>query len=109
MDMRQLFQMGQQMQEKMTEAQAELEAMEVAGNAGGGMIRVTVDGRGDVKQLSVDPTVVSPDDVEMLEDLLLAALRDAQKKAREAQESKMKSVAGGLTGGLPLPFKLPGF
>jgi nucleoid-associated protein EbfC len=109
MDMRQLFQMGQQMQQKMTEAQAELEAMEVAGNAGGGMVRVTVDGRGDVKQLSVDPAVVNADDVEMLEDLLLAALRDAQKRAREAQEAKMKSVAGGLTGGLPLPFKIPGF
>lgn len=109
MDMRQLFQMGQQMQQKMTEAQAELEGMEVSGNAGGGMVRVTVDGRGEVKQLTIDSSVVDPQDVEMLEDLLLAALRDAQKKAREAQETTMKSVAGGLTGGLPLPFKLPGF
>jgi DNA-binding YbaB/EbfC family protein len=109
MDMRQLFQMGQQMQQKMTEAQSQLEAMEIPGSSGGGMVRVTVDGRGEVKQLSLDPNAVTPDDVEMLEDLVLAALRDAQKKAREAQESTMKSVAGGLTGGLPLPFKIPGF
>jgi nucleoid-associated protein EbfC len=109
MDMRQLLQMGQQMQGKMNEVQAALEEMEVAAAAGGGMVNATVDGKGRLKGLSIDASVVDATDVEMLEDLVLAAVREAQKKASEAQEAEMKKVAGGLTGGLPLPFKLPGF
>ncbi len=109
MDMRSLLQMGQQMQAKMNEVQSSLEAMEVSAAAGGGMVTATVDGKGTVRGLSIDASVVDASDVEMLEDLVLAALREAQKKAREVQEAEMKKVAGGLTGGLPLPFKLPGF
>ncbi len=109
MDMRQLLQMGQQMQSRMSEVQAALEEMEVPAAAGGGMVTATVDGKGRVRGLSIDPSVVDASDVEMLEDLVLAAIREAQKKATELQEAEMKKVAGGLTGGLPLPFKLPGF
>jgi nucleoid-associated protein EbfC len=109
MDMRQLLQMGQQMQGKMNEVQAALEEMEVTASSGGGMVTATVDGKGKVRALTLDRSVVDPSDVEMLEDLVLAAVREAQKKAAEAQEAEMKKVAGGLTGGLPLPFKLPGF
>jgi nucleoid-associated protein EbfC len=109
MDMRSLLQMGQQMQAKMNEVQSSLEALEVSAASGGGMVSATVDGKGNVRGLSIDASVVDASDVEMLEDLVLAALREAQKKAREVQEAEMKKVAGGLTGGLPLPFKLPGF
>jgi len=109
MDMRQLLQMGQQMQAKMSEVQEALDRMRHSASSGGGMVTVTVDGKGQVLELSLDPAVMDPPDVELLEDLLLAALREAQKKGREAQEAEMKKVAGGLTGGLPLPFKLPGF
>jgi nucleoid-associated protein EbfC len=109
MDMRQLMQMGQQMQSRMSEVQAALEEMEVSATAGGGMVTANVDGKGRVRSVSIDPSVVDASDVEMLEDLVLAALREAQKKASELQEAEMTKVAGGLTGGLPLPFKLPGF
>jgi len=102
--MQQLLQMGQQMQSRMTEIQESLDRQEVSGSAGGGMVRVTVDGKGQVKSLSIDPSVVDSTDVEMLEDLVLAALSEAQKKARDAYESEMKKLAGGL----PFPMKLPG-
>lgn len=109
MDMKQLFQMGQQMQSRMNEVQESLERMEVEASAGGGMVTATVDGKGQVRSLRIDPSVVQAEDVEMLEDLVTAAMREAQKKARVAQEAEMKQVAGSLTGGLPLPFKIPGF
>ncbi|TVP50602.1 MAG: YbaB/EbfC family nucleoid-associated protein [Gemmatimonadales bacterium] len=109
MDMRQLLQMGQQMQAKMSEVQESLERMEVSATAGGGMVTAMVDGKGQLKGITIDSSVVDPADVEMLEDLVMAAVGEAQKKARDAQETEMKSAAGGLTGGLPLPFKLPGF
>jgi nucleoid-associated protein EbfC len=92
------------MQSRMTEIQEGLDRQEVGGSAGGGMVRVTVDGKGQVKSLSIDASVVDPSDVEMLEDLVLAALSEAQKKARDAYESEMKKLAGGL----PFPMKLPG-
>ena len=101
--------MGQQMQSRMSEVQEALEAMRHSANSGGGLVKVTVDGKGQVHELSLDPAILDPPDVELLEDLILAALREAQRKGREAQEAEMKKVAGGLTGGLPLPFKLPGF
>jgi len=109
MDMRGLLQMGQQMQAKMNEVQETLERMEVTAGAGGGMVTAMVDGKGQLKRITIDPSVVDGADVEMLEDLVLAAVGEAQKKAREAQDAEMKQAAGGLTGGLPLPFKIPGF
>lgn len=109
MDFRQLLQMGQQMQAKMAEMQETLERQEISASAGGGMVTARVDGRGGVRAILLDPTVVDPAEVELLEDLILAALSEAQKKAREVQEEEMKKAAGGLTGGLPLPFKIPGF
>ncbi len=104
MDMKQLLQMGQQMQARMGEMQQELESRELKASAGGGMVSATVDGKGEVKGITIDPAVVDPEDVEMLEDLVLAAISEAQKKARSAYESEMKKASGGL----PLPFKLPG-
>jgi nucleoid-associated protein EbfC len=104
MNMQQLLQMGQQMQARMTEIQENLDHQEVRASAGGGMVTVTVDGKGQVKGISIDPAVVDPNDVEMLEDLVLAAVTESQKKARESYEAELRKV----TGGLPFPLKLPG-
>jgi nucleoid-associated protein EbfC len=105
MNLQQLMKMGQQMQSQMSEIQEALDRQEVSASAGGGMVSVTVDGKGQVKGVRIDPAVVDPEDVEMLEDLVLAAISEAQNKAREVYEEEMKKVAGGL----PLPMKLPGF
>lgn len=108
-DFLKMMQQAQQMTGKLQEVQEELGRLTVTGAAGGGLVKVEVDGRGTVKRVSIDPTVVNPADVEMLEDLVAVAVQEAQKKAKEAAEQEMKKVAGGL--GLPglggLPFKLP--
>jgi len=104
MNMQEILKMGQQMQSRVTEVQASLDRQEVTAAAGGGMVSATVDGKGQVKAISIDATVVDPADVEMLEDLVLAALSEAQKKARDIYDEEMKKVAGGL----PFPMKLPG-
>jgi len=104
MNMQKILQMGQQMQSRMTEIQESLGQQEVSASSGGGMVTVTVDGKGEVRGVRIDPTVVDPRDVEMLEDLVLAAVAEAQSKARSVYEEEMKK----LTGGLPIPMKLPG-
>ena len=101
-NIQQLMQLGQQMQAKMTELQASLEARRISASAGGGMVTVTVDGKGSVKQVQIDPTCVDPRDVEMLEDLVLAAVSEAQVKAQGEYEQEMKKVTGGL------PMNIPG-
>ncbi|TVP74625.1 MAG: YbaB/EbfC family nucleoid-associated protein [Gemmatimonadales bacterium] len=105
MDMKQLMQMGRKMQDQMAQMQEDLEARELSASAGGGMVTATVNGKGHVQGVSIDPTVVDPSDVEMLEDLVLAAVSEAQKKAAEAYEAELKKASGGL----PFPMKLPGF
>lgn len=104
MDMKQLIQMGQQMQARMGAIQEELDELEISASAGGGMVTATVDGKGGLQSLAIDPSVVDADDVEMLEDLVLAAVSEAQRKAGEAYEAEMKKVSGGL----PFPMKIPG-
>lgn len=108
-DFLKMMQQAQQMTGKLQEVQEELGRMTVTGAAGGGLVKVEADGRGTVKRVSIDPAVVNPADVEMLEDLVAVAVQEAQKKAKEAADQEMKKVAGGL--GLPglggLPFKLP--
>ena len=95
----------QQMQAKMEKVQAELEEMEVEGTSGGGMVTVVVNGKQDVVSLTIDPEVVDKDDVEMLQDLIVAALTQAKEKAAELQAEKMSDVTGGLNlPGLNLPF-----
>ncbi|MEX0936202.1 MAG: YbaB/EbfC family nucleoid-associated protein [Gemmatimonadota bacterium] len=105
MNMQKLLQMGQQMQSQMADIQEDLETKEVSASSGGGMVTAVVDGKGGVKKVTIDPTVVDPADVEMLEDLVLAAISEAQNQARGVYEEEMKKVAGGL----PFPMKLPGF
>lgn len=98
-NLQQLFQMGQQMQSRMNELQDRLEKETVTTRSGGGMVEVTADGTGNVKSIRLDPSVVDPEDVEMLEDLVLAAVSEAQRRAKEKLEEEMKSA----TGGLPMP------
>ena len=101
-NLQQLLQMGQQIQAKVGELQQRLESQELSASAGGGMVRATVDGKGSVKALSIDPAVVDSEDVEMLEDLVLAAVSEAQSKARALYEEEMRKATGGL------PMQLPG-
>ena len=83
-DLQQLMRLSQQLQTKMTELQASLDATTLSATSGGGMVTVTVDGKGQVKRVQIDPTCVDARDVEMLEDLVLAAVSAAQTKARGA-------------------------
>jgi hypothetical protein len=95
----------QQMQAKMEAMQAELEQAEVEASAGGGMVKVVVNGKADIKSLTIDPEAVDPDDVEMLQDLIIAALNQAKEKANELQQEQMSGITGGLNiPGLNLPF-----
>jgi hypothetical protein len=93
---------AQKMQEQMATAQAELAEAEVTGTAGGGLVTVVVSGTGEVRSVKIDPKAVDPDDVETLEDLVLAAVHNATEAVRELTEQKMGPLAGGL-GGLGLP------
>lgn len=99
----QILQMGQQMQARLSELQTELGKQSVSCSSGGGMVTVTADGRGRVREVRIDPTVVDPADVEMLEDLVLAAVSEAQQRAQQLYEEEMRK----LTGGMALPFQLP--
>ena len=86
----------QQMQADMAAAQAALAAETVEGSAGGGMVKVTVSGSGDVQRVSIDPSVVDPDDIETLEDLVVAAVADGLRRAAELQSTRLGAVTGGL-------------
>ncbi len=102
-DIFKILQQAQQMQSKMQEMQEELAQRSVTGTAGGGMVSVEADGKGTVRKVKLDPTVVNPADIEMLEDLIVIAAADAQKKANDLAQAEMVKLAGGLN----LPFKLP--
>jgi DNA-binding YbaB/EbfC family protein len=102
-DFMKILQQAQEMQGKFSKIQEELEAITVTGSAGGGMVTAEVTGTAKIKKIKLDPTVVNPADVEMLEDLVVVAISDAQQKAQAAAQEQM----GKLTGGLNLPFKLP--
>jgi DNA-binding YbaB/EbfC family protein len=102
-DFTKILEQAQQMQGRLEKVQAELASMTVSGTSGGGMVTVDADGKGQITKVRVDPSIVSASDVEMLEDLLLVALRDAQQKSADLAKQEMSK----LTGGLGLPFKLP--
>ncbi len=103
--MNQLLQQAQQMQQRMQDVQQQLEELEVEGSSGGGMVKVVYSGKGDVRRLNIDPSLIAPDDKEMLEDLIVAACNDARKKVEDAAAQKMAGVTGGLS--LPPGMKLP--
>lgn len=100
----QILQAGQQMQARLAELQTELGNRTVSTSSGGGMVTVTADGRGRIRSIEIDPTVVDASDVEMLEDLVLAAISEAQNRANDVYEEEMRKAAGGFR----LPFQIPG-
>jgi len=95
----QMMKQAQKLQEKMGELQAQLASAEMTGASGGGMVQVTVTGKGDVRRIKIDPSLVDPAEVEVLEDLIVAACNDAKTKV----EAYMQERMGELTGGLKLP------
>jgi DNA-binding YbaB/EbfC family protein len=101
-NMQQIMKQAQKMQQQVAQAQAELAAAEVNGTSGGGLVTVTATGLGEFKSVKIDPKAVDADDVETLEDLVLAALHNAAEAVRELTEAKMGPATGGL-GGLTLP------
>jgi DNA-binding YbaB/EbfC family protein len=100
-----LMKQAQQMQEKMAEMQSKLEAMEIDGESGAGLVKVTLNGKGDLRRIKVDPKVIDPADAEMLEDLIVAAHTNARQKLEVAAAAEMQKVTGGLQ--LPPGMKLP--
>ena len=102
-DLRALLQFGQQMQGRLAAIQSELAQRTVTGSAGGGMVMVTADGRGQVREIHIDPSLLGGD-VEMLEDLVVAAVAEVQKRAAELAQDEVKKVQGALP--FPLPFSL---
>jgi nucleoid-associated protein EbfC len=96
MGMANLQRMAQQMQQEMLRVQKELEAATVSGSAGGGVVSATVTGKQELVSLTIDPTAVDPADVEMLQDLVVAAVNDALRASRDLAEQKMSAVTGGL-------------
>ena len=102
-DFSKILEQAQQMQGRLEKIQDELGNLTVSGSAGGRMVTVDADGKGQITKVRVDPSIVNASDVEMLEDLLLVALRDAQQKSADLAKQEMSK----LTGGMGLPFKLP--
>ncbi|MFE2750502.1 YbaB/EbfC family nucleoid-associated protein [Actinosynnema sp. NPDC059335] len=96
--MQQILQQAQKMQQQLAAAQQELAEAEVTGTAGGGLVTAVVSGGGELKSLSIDPKVVDPDDVETLSDLVVAAVRDANRAAQELAAQKMGPLASGMGG-----------
>jgi nucleoid-associated protein EbfC len=101
----QMMQKVQEMQTRMGEMQERLAEMEVSGQSGGGMITATLNGKGELRRMKIDPSLINPAEKDMLEDLVVAAVNDAKGKVDAAAQAEM----GKITGGLPLPpgFKLP--
>ena len=101
----QLMKQAQEMQSKMGELQAKLAEAEVTGQSGGGMVEVTLNGKFDLRRIKIDKSIAKPEDVEVLEDLIVAAFADAKSKAESQVQEEMKKLTGGL--GLPGGFNLP--
>jgi DNA-binding YbaB/EbfC family protein len=102
----QMLKQAQQMQARMAELQAQLDQLEVSGDSGGGMVSVTLSGKGEVRQVKIDPNLLDPEEVEVLEDLILAAFNDAKAKVEAHVAEEMAKLTGGmeLPPGLKLPF-----
>ncbi len=101
-----LMKQASAMQAKVQELQAKLEAIEIEGGAGAGLVHVTISGKGELKRLKIDPKLIDPAEVEMLEDLVVAAHADAKRKLEAVTAEEMQKVAGGLSlpPGMTLPF-----
>lgn len=100
-----LMKQAQEMQGKMAEMQETLAQAECIGTAGAGLVNVTLNGKGEMKKLKIDPALITPDDVEVMEDLIVAAFNDARAKVDEHSRKEMDKVTGGIN--LPDGFNLP--
>ena len=96
MDMRQLMKQAQDMQANMEKVQAQLAEERLEASAGGGMVSVTANGAGDILSVRIDPAAIDPDDVEMLEDMVLAAVNEASRQAGALAQQRMGAVTGGM-------------
>jgi DNA-binding YbaB/EbfC family protein len=101
-DLMGMMKQAQELQGRIQKMQEELSQLEVEGRSGAGLVEVTLNGKGEMRRLKIDPTLLKPDEVEILEDLIIAGFQDAKAKVEQAMQAKMQEV----TGGLPLP---PGF
>ncbi|MGE0231409.1 MAG: YbaB/EbfC family nucleoid-associated protein [Flavobacteriaceae bacterium] len=106
MDFLKMMKQAKELQSKLADAQAELDELVVDGEAGGGMVRASVSGKGELKALSIDESLFKPEEKEIVEDLVLAAVNEARRKAEAAAAEKMQAMTSGL--GLPPGMKLPG-
>ena len=100
MNMQAMMKQAQKMQESMLKAQEEIAQMESTGTAGGGMVTATVTGTSTLKSIAIKPDVVDPDDIDMLQDLVVAAVNEALKAASDKSQSQMSAITGGIGGGL---------
>ena len=105
-NLQQMMKQAQQAQAKMAEMQKEMEQMEVAGESGGGAVKVVLTGKGEARKIDIDKSIIDPDDKEMLEDLLVAAINQARGKAEQEMQTRMQDFAKqmGLPPGMTLPF-----
>ena len=104
-NMSQIMKQAKAMQEKMAEMQKKIEETEIEGSSGGGAVKIVMNGKHEVKNLFIDPTIVNSDEKEVLEDLIIAALNDVNKKIAENTNDQLGSISGGM--GLPPGLKLP--
>ena len=103
--MSQIMKQAKAMQEKMAEMQKKIEETEIEGSSGGGAVKIVMNGKHEVKNLFIDPSIVNSDEKEVLEDLIIAALNDVNKKIAENTNDQLGSISGGM--GLPPGLKLP--
>ena len=101
----QIMKQAKAMQEKMAEVQKKIEETEVEGNSGGGVVSVIMDGKHNLKKIKIDPNLIDKNEIEVLEDLIVAAVNDATKKIAENMSSQLGSISGGMN--LPPGMKLP--
>jgi DNA-binding YbaB/EbfC family protein len=104
-DLGKMMKQAQELQGKLAAVQEEIALIEATGSAGGGLVSVTLSGKGDLKSLKIDPSILRAEDAEIVEDLIVAAHADAKAKSEALSAERMKSVTGGL--GLPPGMKLP--
>ena len=104
-DMAKMMKTAPEMQTKMTALQEELDAKTVVGESGAGLVKATATAKGELTALEIDPTIFNPDEKEVVEDLILAAIKDAQMKASDLSQSEMSKLTEGM--GLPADMKLP--
>ena len=105
MNFNNMMKQAQDLQKKMAEAQKKVESLEAEGTSGGGLIKIIVDGKNNVKSVKIDESLILKDDIEILEDLILAAFNDGKEKIQKKISDEMSSITGGLQ--LPPGFKMP--